>query len=215
MKKWVQMVFFFVVLVCACPAAFAYSEEIKPQEGQTIADVDRLAIAAPLYTPKEGVPTLEEYIQILNTAGADILKDKIVTYDTVAQGVLQKTGKNLYTIDRRPARKIFENNVSDYADAYVVSTVTMSRVTVFFFDVYRAGTNDLIYSYEIIMESEDENDVKNYTEMVGKFYKNFKWSAEEQRKAQQEEAKAAQKEREKAERKAQREREKAAERAGK
>ncbi len=215
MKKWVRWILAVVFMMVSCPSALAYTEMVKPQEGQTIADVETLAIGAPLYTAKAGVPTLEEYIQILNTSGAKVLKGNTVTYDTVAQGILRKTGKDVYAMDRRPAKRIFEQNVSDYADAYVVSTVTMSRRTVFFFDVYRAATNELIYSYEIITESDDPNDVPTYTEMVEKFYKNFNWSAESQRKEQKEKAKAEQKEREKAERKAQREREKAAERAGK
>lgn len=210
MKKWVQWILAVVFMIGSCPSALAYVETVKPQEGQTIADVETLAIGAPFYTAKEGVPTLEEYIQILNTSGEKILKGTIVTYDTVAQGIRQRTGKDVYTMDRHPAKRIFEQNVSDFADAYVVSTVTMSRRTVFFFDVYRAATNELLYSYEIIMESDDPNDVKTYTEMVGKFYKNFNWSAESQKKDQKEAAKAEQKEREKAERKAQREKEKAA-----
>ena len=215
MKKWVRWILAVVFMMVSCPSALAYTEMVKPQEGQTIADVETLAIGAPFYTEKEGVPTLEEYIQILNTSGAKILKGNIVTYDTVAQGIRQKTGKDVYTMGRRLAKSVFEQNVSDYADAYVVSTVTMSRLTVLFFDVYRAATNELIYSYEIILESDDPNDVKTYTEMVGKFYKNFNGSVEAQKKEQKETAKAEQKEREKAERKAQREREKAAERAGK
>ena len=210
MKKWVQWILAVVFMIVSCPSALAYVETVKPQEGQTIADVETLAIAAPFYTAKEGVPTLEEYIQILNTSGEKILKGTIVTYDTVAQGIRQRTGKDVYTMDRRPAKRIFEQNVSDFADAYVISTVTMSRRTVFFFDVYRAATDELLYSYEIIMESDDANDVKTYTEMVGKFYKNFKWSAESQKKNQKDAAKAEQKEREKAERKAQREKERAA-----
>ena len=208
MKKLVQWILAAVFMIVSCPSALAYVETVKPQEGQTIADVETLALAAPFYTPKEGVPTLDEYIQILNTSGAKILKGNLVTYDVVAQGIRQKTGKDLYAMDRRPAKAIYEQNVMDYADAYVVSTVTMSRRTVFFFDVFRAGTNELLYSYEIIMESDDPNDVKNYTEMVGKFYKNFNWSAESQKKDRKEAAKAEQKEREKAERKAQREKEK-------
>ncbi len=215
MKKWVQWILAVVFMLSSCPSALAYTEMIKPQEGQTIADVETLAICAPLYTPKGEVPTVDEYVQILNTSGEKILKGSIVPYETVAQGIRQKTGKDIYLMDRRPAKKVFEQNVSDYADAYVVPTVTMSRLTVFFFDVYRSSTNELIYSYEIIMEGDDTNDVKTYTEMVGKFYKNFKWSAEAQRKEQKEADKKAQKEREKAERRAQREREEAAERAGK
>ena len=188
-----------MMLAVSCPSAFAYVETASPQEGQTVADVETLALGAPLYTAKEGYPTKEEYIGILNDMGAKVLKGGIVTYDTVAQGIRQKTGKDIYALDRIPAAKIFKDNVMDFADAYVVSTVTMSRRTVLFFDVYRAGTNERLYGYEMILDSDEADDVKTYSELVGKFYKHFASVQETQKK-----------EKEKADRKAQKEREKAA-----
>ena len=203
MKKIVQILLLAVVLAVSCSSAFAYVETASPQEGQTVADVETLAIAAPLYTAKEGYPTKEEYIGILNDMGAKVLKGGIVTYDTVAQGIRQKTGKDIYALDRIPAAKIYKDNVLDFADAYVVATVTMSRRTVLFFDIYRSGTNERLYGYELILDSEEKDDVKTYSELVGKFYKHFASVHETQKK-----------DKEKAERKAQKEREKAA-RAGK
>ena len=204
MKKLILFLFLAVFMSVFCPSALAYVETATPQEGQTIADTETLAIGAPLYTAKEGVPTKTEYIGILNDMGTKVLKNRIVTYDTIAQGIRQKTGKDVYALDRIPAAKVFRDHVMDFADAYVVSTVTMSRRTVLFFDVYRAGTNELLYSYELILDSDDKDDVKTYSEMVGKFYKNFVAAQASQKK-----------DKEKAERKAQREREKAAEKAGK
>lgn len=168
--------------------------------------METLALGAPLYTEKEGTPTREEYVRIMNEAGPKILKCGFVTYDTVAQGIVHTTGKDIYALERIPAAKIFRDHVGEYADAYVVSTVTKSRRTVFFFDVYRAGTKDLIYAYEIILDPDETDDLKTYEQMVGKFYKNFNWSVADQKKAQKKEREAQ----EKAEKKAQRMREKAA-----
>ena len=206
MKRWMWIFTVVRMMFLTSRNAFAYTEKISPQEEQTIADVETLALGAPLYTEKEGTPTREEYVQIMNEAGPKILKCKFISYEAVAQGILQTTGKDIHTMERIPAAKIFRDHVKEYADAYVVSTVTKSRRTVFFFDVYRAGTKDLIYSYEIILDPDELDDTKTYQEMVGKFYKNFNWSASDQRKAQKKE----QADREKAERKAQRAREKAA-----
>ncbi len=197
MKKIVQILLLVVVLAMSCPSAFAYVETASPQEGQTVADVETLAIAAPLYTTKEGYPTKEEYVGILNDMGAKVLKGGIVTYDTVAQGIRQKTGKDVYALDRIPAAKIFKDNVLDFADAYVVSTVTMSRRTVLFFDVYRAGTNERLYGYELILDSDEQDDVKTYSELVGKFYKHFASVQETQKKEKEKADRKAQKEREK------------------
>ena len=200
MKKIFQWILAAVFMAVTCPSALAYVETATPQEGQTIADVETLAIGAPLYMPKKGVPSRDEYIGVLNTMGAKILKDRIVTYSTVAQGIRQKTGKDVYSLDRIPAAKLYRDQVIDYADAYVVSTVTMSRRTVFFFDVYRAGTNDLLYSYELITDSDEPDDVKTYSEMVGKFYKTFVATQTTQKQEKEKAERKAQKEREKAER---------------
>lgn len=200
MKNIIRLIVFAVFMLTACTAEMTPVEMEKPQEGQTIADVETLAIGAPLYTSKEGYPSKEEYVGILNDMGAKVLKDRIVTYNTVVQGIRQKTGKDVYALDRIPAAKIFKDNVMDFADAYLVSTVTMSKRTVLFFDIYRAGTNELLYEYELILDSEDKDDVKTYSEMAEKFYKNFLSVQETQKKDKEKAERKAQKEREKAER---------------
>lgn len=200
-----------------CPSALAYWEEGKPQEGQTFAYVKTLAIAAPLYTDKKGYPTKEEFVNVLNTRGAKVSpkKYKVVPYDVVAQDIRQKTGKDLYTLARIPAARVFKNHVAQYADAYVVPTVTMGRRTVLFFEVYSADEHELLYTYEIILASDDLDTVGTYSDMASLFYDDFAAAIETQKKEKKDEEKAARKEREKAERKAKREREKAAEAAGK
>lgn len=207
MKKILSLWFLAVLMLASCPPAMAYWEEGTPQEGQTVADVGTLAIGAPLYTEKKGVPTQEEFVEILNARGAKVppKKYKVVPYDAIAKGILQTTGKNLYALARIPAARVFKNHVAQYADAYVVPTVTMSRRTVLFFEVYSAKTEDLLYTYQIILASDELDDAKTYASMVSLFYDNFAAAIEKQRHARKAAEGAERKEREKAERKAQRE----------
>lgn len=217
MNKIVSMLLLAIFMAVSSPSAMAYWEEGKPQENQTVANIKTLAIAAPLYTEKKGYPTLEEYINILNTRGAKVSpkKYKVVPYDVIAKGILQTTGKDLYTLNRIASVRVFRNNIAQYADAYVVPTVTTSKRTVLFFDVHSAETNDLLYTYEIILASDELDDVKTYSDMVSLFYDALGAEISTQKSNQEAEEKKARKEREKAERQMQREREKAAERAGK
>ncbi len=217
MKKIFQLLILAVFMTVSCPSAMAYWEEGKAQEGQSVADITTLAIAAPLYTEKKGIPTEEEYINILNARGAKVSPKKytVIPYDVIAKGVLQTTGKNLYTLDRIPAARVFKNNVDQYADAYLVSTVTTSRRTVLFFDVHSSATGDLLYTYQIILASDELDDVGTYSDMVSLFYDALGAEIATQKDAKEDAEKKARKEREKAERQAQREREKAAEKAGK
>ena len=208
MKKFFSLILFALLMALHCQIASAYVETSVPQEGQTVADVTSLAVGAPQYVAQEGIPSRDEYIRILNEAGFKVVKSKynIIPYDVVAKGILQKTGKDIYTLDRIPALKVYKDNVMDYADAYMISTVTMSRRKMFFFEVYSAATNELLYTYELITDSDDADDVKTYTEMVEKFYRNFGDTIESQKKEREIKAKAERKEREKAERREKRER---------
>ncbi len=217
MKKFIQIFLLVVFMAASCPSAMAYWEEGKLQEGQSISDIKTVAIAAPLYTEKKGTPTLEEFVNVLNTRGAKVSPKKytVVPYDVIAKDVLQKTGKDLYKLARIPAARVFKNNVANYADAYIVPTVTMSRRSVLFFEVYSAATSDLLYTYQIILAPDEPDNVRTYSDMVSLFYDEFAAAIETQKKEQEAKQKAERKEREKAERKAQREREKAAENAGK
>ena len=214
MRKFVQILLAAVFMIVSCPAAQAfYWEEGKLQEGQTVADVKTLAIAAPLYTEKQGTPTQEEFVNILNTRGAKVSPKKytVVPYDVIAKDVLQKTGKDLYSLARIPANRVFRNNVAQYADAYLVATVTMSRRTVLFFEVYSATTSDLLYTYQIILSPDEPDNVRTFSDMVTLFYDAFADAIETQKKEQKDAEKAERKAREKAER----EREKAAEQGSK
>ncbi len=217
MKKFIQIFLLVVFMAASCPSAMAYWEEGKLQEGQSISDIKTVAIAAPLYTEKKDTPTLEEFVNVLNTRGAKVSPKKytVVPYDVIAKDVLQKTGKDLYKLARIPAARVFKNNVANYADAYIVPTVTMSRRSVLFFEVYSAATSDLLYTYQIILAPDEPDNVRTYSDMVSLFYDEFAAAIETQKKEQEAKQKAERKEREKAERKAQREREKAAENAGK
>ena len=216
MKKIVHILLLVLAMAMFCPSALAYWEEGAEQEGQSAADVKTLAISAPLYMEKKGYPTLEEYINVLNTRGAKVSPKKytVVPYDVIARDIMQKTGKDLYTIGRIPAARVFKNHVAEYADAYLVPTVTMGRRTVLFFEVYSAKTHELLYTYQIILASDDLDTVGTYSDMVSLFYDEFAAVVEKHKKEKKDEEKAARKEREKAERRARQEREKA-ERAGK
>ena len=212
MKKYIQLLVFAVFMTVFCSSALAYWEEGKIQEDQSVAEVETLAIAAPLYMEKKDMPTREEYINVLNERGAKVSpkKYKVVPYDVVAKGILQTTGKDIYKLSRIPAARVFKNNVATYADAYLVPTVTMGRRTVLFVEVYSAVTHELLYVYQIILAPDDLDTVRTYSDMVSLFYYEFGAAIETQKKEKKDKEKAERKEREKAERRAQREREKAA-----
>ena len=130
-------------------------------------------------------------------------------YADVANGIKADTGKDIDKLDRHVAAKLFRDNVKRYADAYVLLTVANNTRTVFYFDVYRSGTNELLYSNRMITTTDESDTIKDYTGMVQDFYNGLetsqKMQIKEQEKAREDAAKAAEK--------AQREREREAARA--
>lgn len=189
MKKVFQLLAA-LVLFGSSSLALAYSDKATVIEGADIVQVERLAVAAPLYMPIKNSPSMEELVRLLNEA-AVVSKHQVVTYDVMAQHILEDRQVDLYQTDRHVGAKVFRDQAAQYADAYVLLTVANNSRTVFFFDVYEAGTNELLYSYQIIADRDDPDDVKTYTMMAQKFYKNFDWSVEEERKRQEKEAKEA------------------------
>ena len=180
--------------------ALAYSDKATVIEGADIVKIERLAVAAPLYMPVKDAPSMEELVRLLNEAAA-VSKHQVVTYDVMAQNILRDRQVDLYKTDRHVGAKVFRDQVAQYADAYVILTVANNSRTAFFFDVYEAGTNELLYSYQIIADRDDPDNVKTYTEMAQKFYKNFDGAVNEAKNQQEKEAKEA---REKAKKEAER-----------
>lgn len=189
MKKFFQLLVMLLMLGSS-QLALAYSDKATISEGADIVSVERLAIAAPLYFPLKDSPTMEQLVQLLNESSA-VSKHTVITYDIMVQNLMRDKNVDLLKTDRHVSAKIFRDNIANYADAYMILTVANNSRTVFFFDVYAAGTNEMMYSYQIIAERGDPDDVKNYTMMAQKFYKNFDASVEEQRKQQEKDARDA------------------------
>ena len=183
MKRFVQMALVLCLTLFGVQAgASAYSDKVTLPEGAVITNVNRLAVGAPLYVQVEDTsPSLEILTQIVSDASR-ITRANIVPYDMVVKGIQESKGVDLKTLPRRDAAKIFKENVADYADAYIILTVANNSRTTFFFDVYRSGSNDLLYTYEVRANKSDGNTVATFSSLSEQFYKNWQRSVEEQNK---------------------------------
>ena len=114
--------------------------------------------------------------------------------DEVAAKIQQDAKLDITVLENRKAAKAFKEHVGKYADAYVITTVSNSILlgTTFFFDVYRAGSNDLLYTYEIHVNKGEADSEAVFRYLSSQFYKHFYRSVEsQQRKAAKDAAKAA------------------------
>lgn len=193
MRKMVQMLVALMMMVLSTQVAFANIDKATVVEGSDLNAVHRMAAAVPLYTQVKGAPTLNEVSQTLYAASAVARNVVVLSYDMVAQNIMNDTHVNIKTLDRRQSVKVFKDNVAKYADAYVVTTVANNSRTIFFFDVYKAGTNELMYTYEIAENGGDKDDVGTYLTMTQQFYKNFERSAQDQIRQREKAARDAEK----------------------
>ena len=182
MKKIVQMLLAVCMVVLSAQVAFANADQSTLQEGADITGVKRIAVAAPLYTPvDEKAPNKEMLTQIVSDASR-VSRSYVISYDAVADGIKAATNVDIKALDRRQAAKVYKENVANYADAYVVLTVANNSRTTFFFDVFKAGTNELLYTYEIRANKGEADTVATFNNLSEQFYKHFDRSAEEQLK---------------------------------
>ena len=183
MKRFVQMALVLCLTLFAVQAgASPYSDKVTLPEGATITNVNRLAVGAPLYVQVEDTsPSLEILTQVVSDAGR-ITRANVVSYDAVANALQADKSIDLKVLPRREAAKVFKENVASYADAYVILTVANNSRTTFFFDVYRSGSNELLYTYEVRANKSDGNTVATFSSLSEQFYKNWQRSVEAQNK---------------------------------
>ena len=183
MKRFVQMALVLCLTLFAVQAgASPYSDKVTLPEGATIMNVNRLAVGAPLYVQVEDTsPSIEILTQVVSDASR-ITHANIVTYDAVAAGIQTDKGIDIKALPRREAAKVFKENVASYADAYIILTVANNSRTTFFFDVYRSGSNELLYTYEVRANKSDGNTVATFAALSEQFYKNWQRSVEDQNK---------------------------------
>ena len=178
MKKLVQMLMVLCLVVMSTQVVFANADKTTIMEGADITSIHRLAVAQPLYIELKGGPTKAQVTQLVYDA-SKVARGYVMSYDMVAQSLKQDANIDLLALDKRQAAKAFKEGVGKYVDAYVVTTVANNHHNVLFFDVYKAGTDQLLYSYQV---AADAASVESYTEAAREFYKNFESSAQDQLK---------------------------------
>ena len=182
MRKIIQMRVIACMVVFSTQVAFANADRETIQEGADITTVKRIAVASPLYMPvKEKAPDKAMLTQIEYDA-SNVARMYVVSYDEVANKIKEAANTDIKSLDRRQAAKIYKENVAKYADAYVVLTVANNSRTTFFFEVYKAGTNELLYTYEIRANRSEDDNVETFTNLCQQFYKHFERAATEQQK---------------------------------
>lgn len=188
MRKLVQALVAVCMLVLSAQVVFAASEKETIQEGADLSSVHRLAIALPEYYPTGEKPATKEEVVEAIAAASKVARCYVLSYDDAAYAIRSAGGPDIKVLDRRKAVSEFKAGIGKHADAYVVMTVANNSGIVCFFDVYRAGTNDLLYTYQVGASRFAKNTPDTFKSLSEQFFKKFESSAEDQQKREAREA---------------------------
>ena len=182
MRKIIQMLVIVCMVVLSTQVAFANAEKETLIEGADITSIHRIAVGAPLYQPVAANAPSKDMITKIVYDASRVTRNHVVSYDTVADNIRATKGVDVRVLERRQAGKIFKESLGDLADAYVILTVANNSRTSFFFDVFKVGTNELLYSYEIRANKNEGDTEKTYANFCEQFYKHFDRGVEKQLK---------------------------------
>ena len=184
MKNAIRLLICLGVMLVSMSAAWAASDKSTVQEGANFFGINRLALMMPNYVPAErGDITKEELVDVIYKPHGDT-GFQVLSYDEVAREILTLSNINIKTLNRHKAAKTFVEYAPKFCDAYIVLTVANNKGIDCFFDVHRAGTNELLYTYQIASgSSERGKDLDNvYRILAEKFYGNLDRTIKDQQK---------------------------------
>ncbi|MBQ7476543.1 MAG: hypothetical protein IJT06_04020 [Selenomonadaceae bacterium] len=164
------------LLTSATAFALGQNEQVMTNTPEELKSIQRLAVARPNHFKAETMsdePTIEALTEILATTNK-MDRFTIIPYAEIVEAIKRDKGIDLEKLDYFAHKKAFEENIGNYADAYVVlTTANNNDPTVFMFKVYNAQTNNNLYILDISDRTFRKN-VKGYSLACETFYKTFK-----------------------------------------
>ena len=160
------------IFVTTSVASAAFQENLE--EGADLSTVKKLAIAMPnYYKVEDSEPSTPDLMREIYNAGRLTSTIEIISYDDIAAAIRRDTGVDIFSLDVPEAEKVFNANISRYADAYVTATVTNSaKVPWLFFYVYGATDQKLMYTYSFQSRLTGKN-ARDYGRAAGEFFRQF------------------------------------------
>lgn len=195
MKKFLVLLTMTAVLMISSIAFAAFEESIE--DDVDLGAVKKIAIAYPnYYKLEEAEPEIYDLAKDIYNAGRFTSSREIVSYEDVAAAIRRDTGIDIHSLDVPEAEKVYTQNISRYADTYVITTVTNnSKRPWLFFYVYNSADSKLMYTYSIQSNVLDKT-AKDYGKAAEDFFKQFDTTAKknmskEERKKLEEKQKEA------------------------
>ena len=171
MKKFLCSLIMLTALLISTTALAAYKERIP--EGADLSAVKRLAVTLPDYYQTTAVePAFDDFIKIVFEASQSS-RMYVISYDEIAANIQRDTGVDIKSLDVVEARRVYDENISKYADASIrVAVANDSKKVLFFFEVQNAADAEPLYILTTQSGSIGKNS-KDYLKACEEFYTRF------------------------------------------
>lgn len=187
MKKSLCIISLLAAMLFSMATAFAATETTTViDENYDLKSIKTLAITTPYYKPSAQSVYLNEKnrpnapkivtTDMLVQAAVDVAKEDdtgltVLSDKQINSAILNSTGIDITTLDKAAAKKLYKDNIKNYADAYAVFTFSNDSYVVMTVDIYNAKDNNYILSYRIINGKQENDTIENYNMFMHKFYR--------------------------------------------
>ncbi len=194
MRKYLFIFSLLAVMLFSLATASAANEKVTViDENYDLKSIKTLAIATPYYHPsaltlelnakkRPNAPQILTGEMLVNaaveTAKQDNVPMTVLTDQQINSSILNDTGTDITKLDRATAKKLYKDNIKNYADAYVVFTFSNDSVVVMTADIYDAKTNAYLYSYRINSGGQSDDTLANYNMFMHKFFRTLEIQTE-------------------------------------
>ena len=171
-KKFFVALTMLAIFLTSSIALAAFEETIE--EDADLTTVKRMAVAYPsYYKMEEEEPSVSELMKDIYSAGKLNSSREVLSYDEIASAIRRDTGIDIHQLDAIEAEKVYNANIAKYADVYVIETVSNGgKRPWFFFYVYNAADQSLMYTYSLQSKLIGKN-TKDYYKASEDFFKQF------------------------------------------
>ena len=187
MKKSLCIISLLAAMLFSMATAFAATETTTViDENYDLKSIKTLAITTPYYKPSAQSVYLNEKnrpnapkivtTDMLVQAAVDVAKEDdtgltVLSDKQINSAILNSTGIDITTLDKATAKKLYKDNIKNYADAYAVFTFSNDSVVSMTVEIYNAKDNSYILSYRIVNGKQENDTIENYNMFMHKFYR--------------------------------------------
>lgn len=169
MKKLLQVfVFSFAVLLNVQLASA--SDKVWVDEDFPLSSIHRLYFGDMNYAENEYSPKASDIMATFADQGAQA-NMMVLRQADLERLLLRDFNINMAALDSKQAKAAVREHLDTYVDGYVVPTLVHNQRVVAFFDIYSAKTGRMVFSYQVIAGSRDDDTLDTYQKLTREFYK--------------------------------------------